>query len=89
VTTGIFGAVRNPIFTAMVVAQLGVVLMVPTWVSAAAVVSLVVAVQLQVRAVEEPYLMSVHGAAYRDYAAVTGRFVPAVGPRRVTATVDR
>jgi hypothetical protein len=31
----------------------------------------------------------VHGAAYRDYAAVTGRFVPAVGPRRVTATVDR
>jgi protein-S-isoprenylcysteine O-methyltransferase Ste14 len=61
VTTGIFGA-----FAAMVVAQLGVVLMVPTWVSAAALVSLVVAVQLQVRAVEEPYLMSVHGAAYRD-----------------------
>jgi protein-S-isoprenylcysteine O-methyltransferase Ste14 len=88
VTTGIFGAVRNPIFTAMVAAQAGVALMVPTWVSAAALAALVAAVQLQVRAVEEPYLLSVHGSAYRDYAAVTGRFLPAVGRRTGSATVN-
>ncbi|MBN1092222.1 isoprenylcysteine carboxylmethyltransferase family protein [Blastococcus sp. TML/M2B] len=79
VTSGVFALVRNPIFTAMVTAQLGVVLLVPTWVSALALVALVVAVQLQVRAVEEPYLRAVHGAAYDGYAAATGRFVPRVG----------
>jgi protein-S-isoprenylcysteine O-methyltransferase Ste14 len=79
VTSGVFAHVRNPIFTAMALAQLGVVLMVPTWVSALALVALVAGVQLQVRAVEEPYLRAVHGAAYDAYAARTGRFVPGVG----------
>jgi protein-S-isoprenylcysteine O-methyltransferase Ste14 len=79
VTSGVFAYVRNPIFTAMALAQLGVVLMVPTWVSALALVALVAGVQLQVRAVEEPYLRAVHGAAYDAYAARTGRFVPGVG----------
>lgn len=80
ITTGpLFGAVRNPIFTAMVAAQSGVLLMVPTWVSALALVALVVAVHLQVRCVEEPYLQQVHGAAYAEYASRTGRFVPGVG----------
>jgi protein-S-isoprenylcysteine O-methyltransferase Ste14 len=63
----------------MVVAQLGVVLMVLTWVSAASLAALVAAVQLQVRAVEEPYLSTVHGPACTAYAARTGRFVPGVG----------
>jgi protein-S-isoprenylcysteine O-methyltransferase Ste14 len=79
VTTGVFSHVRNPIFTAMVVAQLGVVLMVPTWVGVVALVALVVAVQLQVRAVEEPYLRAVHGDAYDAYRATTGRFLPGAG----------
>lgn len=79
VTTGVFAHVRNPIFTTMVVAQLGVVLMVPNWIGVLALVSLVAAVQLQVRAVEEPYLRSVHGDAYGAYAADTGRFVPGIG----------
>jgi protein-S-isoprenylcysteine O-methyltransferase Ste14 len=79
VTSGVFAHVRNPIFTAMALAQVGVVLMVPTWVSALALVALVAGVQMQVRAVEEPYLRAVHGAAYDAYAARTGRFVPGVG----------
>ena len=83
VTTGVFAHVRNPIFTAMVAAQAGVVLVVPTWVGVAALAALVAAVQLQVRAVEEPYLLATHGSSYRDYAAVTGRFVPGMG--RITA----
>ena len=80
VTTGaLFGAVRNPVFSAMVAAQLGVVLMVPTWVSVLALAALVAAVQIQVRCVEEPYLQSAHGAAYTEYASRTGRFVPGLG----------
>ncbi|RBY75955.1 MULTISPECIES: isoprenylcysteine carboxylmethyltransferase family protein [unclassified Blastococcus] len=79
VTTGVFGYVRNPIFTAMALAQFGMLLLVPTWVSAAALAALIAAVELQVRAVEEPYLHRVHGGAYVAYAARTGRFVPGVG----------
>jgi protein-S-isoprenylcysteine O-methyltransferase Ste14 len=88
VTTGVFAHVRNPIFTAMTVAQFGVVLMVPTWVSVAALVALVAAVQLQVRSVEEPYLLAVHGAAYAGYAARAGRFLPGIGRLRATAVTS-
>lgn len=84
VTTGAFRRVRNPIFTAMVVTQTGMLLMVPTWLSAAALLALVVGVQLQVRAVEEPYLARVHGEQYRAYAARAGRFLPAIGRVRTS-----
>ena len=86
VSTGVFAHVRNPIFTAMVGAQAGVVLMVPTWVSAAALAALVFAVQLQVRSIEEPYLRAVHGVAYLVYAARAGRFLPGIG--RLPAPAD-
>jgi protein-S-isoprenylcysteine O-methyltransferase Ste14 len=79
VTTGVFAYVRNPIFTAMALAQFGMLLLVPTWISAAALAALIAAVQLQVRAVEEPYLRRVHGDAYAAYTARTGRFVPGAG----------
>jgi protein-S-isoprenylcysteine O-methyltransferase Ste14 len=87
VTTGAFTHVRNPIFTAMALAQFGMVLLVPTWLSAAALAALIVAVELQVRAVEEPYLRLTHGEAYTTYAANTGRFVPGIGRVRAAQAV--
>ncbi|GAA4733607.1 isoprenylcysteine carboxylmethyltransferase family protein [Modestobacter marinus] len=89
VTGGVFAHVRNPIFTAMVAAQAGVVLMVPTWISVLALVALVAAVQLQVRVVEEPYLRSAHGRAYATYASQAGRFVPGIGRLSATQEVPR
>jgi protein-S-isoprenylcysteine O-methyltransferase Ste14 len=79
VTTGPFWYVRNPVFTAMITAALGLALMTPNLVAGAAVAALVSAVQLQVRVVEEPYLHRIHGPAYLRYACVTGRFLPRVG----------
>ena len=81
VTTGVFAHVRNPIFTAMALSQLGMVLLVPNWVSAVALVTLVAAVELQVRAVEEPYLLAVHGETYAAYVRRAGRFLPGIGRR--------
>ena len=81
VTGGVFRLVRNPIFSAMAVAAVGLALLVPTVVSVAAVVVLVVALEIQVRLVEEPYLRSVHGAAYDRYVATAGRFVPRPGAK--------
>jgi protein-S-isoprenylcysteine O-methyltransferase Ste14 len=79
VTAGVFGLVRNPIFSAMCVASTGLLLLVPNIVSAAAMLLLVVGLELQVRLVEEPYLRSVHGSAYQRYLMTAGRFVPRVG----------
>lgn len=82
VTTGVFAVVRNPIFTAMVTALAGLALMVPSALSLLALAALVTAVQLQVRAVEEPYLLATHGPNYAHYAAHVGRFVPTIGRLR-------
>ena len=79
VTTGPFGRVRNPIFTAMAVTGLGLVLTVPNVIAIVGFVLLVVALELQVRVVEEPYLRATHGRAYARYEASTGRFWPGIG----------
>lgn len=79
VTDGVFAWVRNPIFTAMLIAAAGFTLLVGNWVAIAGFVALVVALEVQVRLVEEPYLLTAHGAAYRTYAGRSGRFVPQFG----------
>ena len=82
VTGGWFSLVRNPIYSAMILALLGFALMVPTWLGFAAVIAVAAGLEVQVRAVEEPYLRRTHGEAYRDYASRVGRFVPGIGRRR-------
>lgn len=79
VTDGPFGLVRNPIYSAMIPTVLGLVLMVPNVVAISALAALVTALELQVRLVEEPYLLKVHGEEYASYAAQVGRFVPGMG----------
>lgn len=82
VTRGPFAVVRNPIFAAMIPASLGMALMAPNVAAIAALLSLATAIELQVRFVEEPYLIRIHGQTYLDYASQTGRFVPNVGRLR-------
>jgi protein-S-isoprenylcysteine O-methyltransferase Ste14 len=82
VRTGVFGCVRNPIFTAMITFGFGIALVTPNLVAIAGFLLLVTTIELQVRIVEEPYLSAVHGDAYRDYRASVGRFIPGVGVTR-------
>lgn len=82
VTSGPFGLVRNPIFAAMLPTALGLALLVPSWVAIAGFLGLVVALELQVRVVEEPHLLQAHGESYAAYAARVGRFLPGVGRLR-------
>ncbi len=79
VSRGPFRWVRNPIFTWMTCASLGLVLLAPNLLAVAAMLALLVALELQVRGVEEPYLLRTHGETYRRYAAATGRFLPGIG----------
>ncbi|MEU8001486.1 cation diffusion facilitator family transporter [Catellatospora sp. NPDC049111] len=94
VVGGLFRIIRNPIFTAMTTVAAGTVLLVPGLLSAAALIALIAAVQLQVRIVEEPYLLATHGQTYRRYTQRVGRFLPLLGrtasvsPREVNDVHD-
>ena len=79
VTGGAFGIVRNPFFAAMIPVAAGLALMVPNITALAGIAGLLAAVEIQVRVIEEPYLMRTHGSTYRDYAARVGRFFPGIG----------
>lgn len=80
VTGGWFSLCRNPIYTSMIAGWTGFALLVPTWLGIAAVPVIATGLEIQVRFVEEPYLLRIHGDAYRAYASRVGRFVPGVGP---------
>ena len=82
VRTGVFGWVRNPIFTAMITFGFGIALVTPNLVALAGFLLLVATIELQVRIIEEPYLLTVHGDDYRSYLTNVGRFMPGVGVSR-------
>jgi protein-S-isoprenylcysteine O-methyltransferase Ste14 len=79
VTGGWFSICRNPIYTAMMFGWIGFALMVPTWIAFAGAAVIALGLEIQVRFVEEPYLLRSHGEGYRAYAARIGRFVPGIG----------
>jgi protein-S-isoprenylcysteine O-methyltransferase Ste14 len=79
VHTGMFGRVRNPIYTAMLTFDVGIALLTPNFVTIAGLILAATALELQVRRVEERYLLGKHGEAYLGYTASVGRFIPGVG----------
>jgi len=79
VTHGVFGYVRNPIFTGMLLTLGGLVLLVPNGWTLASLILALAGLELQVRGIEEPFLLRTHGDHYRAYTRRTGRFVPRVG----------
>jgi protein-S-isoprenylcysteine O-methyltransferase Ste14 len=84
VVAGLYARIRNPIYTGMVLFALGQALLLPNPWTVVALVAMVVGVEIQVRAVEEPFLAITHGPAFTQWAAQAGRFVPGVG-RGLTA----
>ncbi len=82
VESGLFGLVRNPIFSAMLLVTIGLVAIVPSVVAFAGLLALLIALELQVRIVEEPYLLRTQGEPYAAYARRVGRFVPDIGRLR-------
>ena len=79
VTNGAFGIVRNPIFTAMLVTATGLTMTIPNVISIIGLFALIAALEVQVRLVEEPYLLAAQGDSYRAYARHVGRFAPGIG----------
>lgn len=88
VTTGAFRWVRNPIFTAVLVAFLGLTLMVPNLIAVTGWFCALVGIEIQVRRVEEPHLLRLHGEPYAHYVATVGRFLPKLGRLRTRDDVS-
>lgn len=85
-TEGPFAACRNPVFSAMLLSVGALAL----WAPALAVPwgIMLLALELQVRLVEEPHLLALHGETYRAYASSVGRFVPGLGRLDSEAEVE-
>lgn len=88
-TMGLHARTRNPGLTGVVVATAGLLLMVPTVMGVLAMVLIVVAVQIQARAVREPRLAAAYGAAYAGYVLRSGRFLPRLRPAEAPGLRDR
>ncbi len=89
IVSGLYARIRNPIYTGMVLFALGQVLLLPGIWAGAALAAMVVGVEIQVRAVEEPFLAATHGRVFTDWTERAGRFVPGLGrrsPARARAT---
>lgn len=86
---GLHARTRNPGLTGVVVATAGLLLMVPTVMGVLAMVLIVVAVQVQARAVREPRLAAAYGAAYAGYVLRSGRFLPRLRPAEAPGLRDR
>jgi protein-S-isoprenylcysteine O-methyltransferase Ste14 len=82
VTTGPYARVRNPIYTAMFAFGLGQVLLVPNVLTAVGFVATIAVIEVVVRRIEEPHLLSMHGDRVREWMAGTGRFLPGLGAVR-------
>jgi len=66
VTRGAYSVVRNPIFSALFLTSTGLALLCSTPLAWVACSVQLVALELQVRGVEEPYLARTHGGASCD-----------------------
>jgi protein-S-isoprenylcysteine O-methyltransferase Ste14 len=68
-----------PIYSAMLIFEFGIILLATNLVAIAGFLLALVSLELQVRRIEEPHLLTRHGALYRDYTSSLGRFIPGVG----------
>ena len=79
VTSGIFGYVRNPIYSTVYLLAIGLVVLIPHWAMLASAIFAYFTIDTQVRYIEEPYLKRLHGEAYvDDYFARVNRYFPSL-----------
>jgi len=76
VTTGIYYYVRNPIYTGIVVFCVGLLTLMPGVYMLITVLVLMIGIEIQVRCVEEPYLIKKHGETFLSYVDRSGRYLP-------------
>ena len=78
ITHGWYAYVRNPIYSGLIIFALGLLAFIPHPYMLIGLIIGYLSIELQVRYVEEPYLIRLHGAAYEAYCRETNRYFPSV-----------
>ena len=81
VSEGVFGLVRNPIFTGLLILLAGYACLMPAWWSIGLWLATALGLRIQI-AYEERHLVRLHGRSYVDYAMRVGRLLPLLGRLR-------
>jgi protein-S-isoprenylcysteine O-methyltransferase Ste14 len=81
VTTGLYRSIRHPIYALSILLAAATALVLPTWPMIAIALTNAALVNLKARN-EERHLLAMHGDAYAEYLAGTGRFLPRPGAAR-------
>lgn len=76
VTHGWYAHVRNPIYSGLMIFTLGLLALIPHPYMLLGLIIGYLSIELQVRYVEEPYLIRLHGAVYEAYCRETNRYFP-------------
>lgn len=76
VTTGVYAWVRNPIYTAILFAASGVLLMAHNWLLLPLPALLWAAMKPMLACTEEKWLLALYGQKYADYCARVNRVLP-------------
>ena len=84
-TKGLYGVVRHPIYTGIVICLLGVLLVAPTAWTLSIVLPGFLLISLQAR-LEEAHMRRQHGSEFTEWAQRTGRIIPGLG--RLRANLD-
>ena len=78
VTRGLFARVRNPVYVGVLCLGLGVLLLLPHALVLLFLALQFLAIDINVRRLEEPHLRRLHGAAYEAYLRRAGRYLPKI-----------
>lgn len=74
ITNGLFNFSRNPIFLGMLISLIGLLLVLPTFISLSFLIISNILIQIQIR-LEEDFLLKQHGKVYLQYKARVRRFL--------------
>jgi protein-S-isoprenylcysteine O-methyltransferase Ste14 len=75
VTSGIYSSIRNPIYSGILLFCFGLLLILPDIYMLLSLALVYASIELNVRHVEEPYLLRLHGHAFKGYMNNSGRYL--------------
>jgi protein-S-isoprenylcysteine O-methyltransferase Ste14 len=75
VTSGIYSSIRNPIYSGVMLFCFGLLLILPDIYMLLSLALVYASIELNVRHVEEPYLLRLHGDAFKGHMNNSGRYL--------------
>jgi protein-S-isoprenylcysteine O-methyltransferase Ste14 len=75
VTSGIYSSIRNPIYSGVMLFCFGLLLILPDIYMLLSLALVYAGIELNVRHVEEPYLLRLHGDAFKGHMNNSGRYL--------------